>query len=322
MQGSNKKIDVEDHGNLKRFFEKRKTWISWFDMKTENSITSQIMDMLSEEGIFRVANEVRRIRENRPDERLGINGSLSSLIDRGYVNLQSTAIRRLIDTYQDRSKKKGTSKGKDVVSLSRLLNEFKEEKNHKLFTRENYVCSDGLPYDYSPLKEKWERELSAVLREGPISRKIQPWEFSQIRHKAFDKLSGKKPEKRNRNDLIKSELFNQLTKELQVCEGIKVFVDKFIAHSADPNNLIALNDDQRGVTLDKIEECLMKIWVVADCISGEILGEKALGTFPIPQFNHLENLDKAWVSENEIEELNTFWYQYVQKVDSWPEIQI
>ncbi|MCH7500834.1 MAG: hypothetical protein IH886_12640 [Nitrospinae bacterium] len=323
MPESNQKFDVEDHDNLKLFLEKIKIWISWFKLETENSITSQIMDMVWEEAIFRVANEIRRIRENRPDEGLGINGPLSSLLDRGYVNLQSTAIRRLIDTYQDRSPRKGTSEGRDVISLSRLLREFKEEDNHKLFTRENYVCSDGLPYDYAPLEEEsLKKELSSAPRKGPFWGKIQPWQFSQMRHETFDKLSVKKPDNRSRGDLIKSEIFDRLTKELEVCKDIKIFVDKYIAHSADPNNLIALNDDQRGVTLDRIEECHKNIWMVANCIYGEILGESVLGTFPTPQFDHLENLEKAWINKDEIEELQAFWDQHVHKVDNWPDYPI
>lgn len=323
MPESNQKFDVEDHGNLKKFLEKRKTWISWFNIKTENSITSQITDMLWEEAVFRVANEIRRIRESKPDATLGINGPISSLIDRGYVNLQSTAIRRLIDTYQDRSSKKGTSAGRDVISLSRLLNEFKEENNHKLFTRENYVCSDGLPYDYAPLEEEWwKKELASDKTKGAFWRKHEPWEDSKMGHESFDKLSGRSSDNRNRGDLIKPELFDQLIKELQVCNDIKVFVDKFIAHSADPDNLIALNDDQRGVTLDRIEECIKKIWMVANCIYGRILGEGAIGTFPTPQFDHLENLEKAWINKGEIEELHAFWNQHVHKVDNWPDYPI
>jgi hypothetical protein len=52
----------------------------------------------------------------------------------GYVATQVLAVRRLVD------------KRADVISLRRLIKDVRQ--NFGLFTRENYVCYDGQPYDY------------------------------------------------------------------------------------------------------------------------------------------------------------------------------
>jgi len=61
-----------------------------------------------------------------------------SLFD-GHVANQVLAIRRLAD---DGS----------IISLRKLFKDIK--RNFELFTRENYVCFDGLPYDYAAVEYK------------------------------------------------------------------------------------------------------------------------------------------------------------------------
>ena len=54
---------------------------------------------------------------------------------------QVLAIRRLMDD--------GNS---DVISLRRPVKDIR--RDFALFTRENYVCFDGLPYDYEAVQRK------------------------------------------------------------------------------------------------------------------------------------------------------------------------
>jgi hypothetical protein len=59
----------------------------------------------------------------------------------GHVATQVLAIRRLFDDGNN-----------DIISLRRLVKDLK--RNFNLFTRENYVCFDGLPYDYEAVQHK------------------------------------------------------------------------------------------------------------------------------------------------------------------------
>jgi hypothetical protein len=40
---------------------------------------------------------------------------------------------------------------KERLSLPRLVKDL--ERNRDLFTRENYICHDGLPYDYQAVRD-------------------------------------------------------------------------------------------------------------------------------------------------------------------------
>jgi hypothetical protein len=59
----------------------------------------------------------------------------------GHVATQVLAIRRLMD-----------DRNTDIISLRRLVKDLRH--SWTLFTRENYVCFDGLPYDYEAVQHK------------------------------------------------------------------------------------------------------------------------------------------------------------------------
>lgn len=72
----------------------------------------------------------------------------------GYVATQVLAIRLLVD-----------NRGEDVISLRKLLKDVRS--NYVLFTRENYVCFDGLPYDYEAVQRRdMEKRIGEVSFEA------------------------------------------------------------------------------------------------------------------------------------------------------------
>jgi hypothetical protein len=106
----------------------------------------------------------------------------------GHVATQVLAIRRLVDD--------GNS---DIISLRRLVKDMR--RNFALFTRENHVCFDGLPYDYEAVRHtrfmenagNWGKGGIWVPTSGPQGDCI-----SESAHRQFDQLAGIDPAKRSR----------------------------------------------------------------------------------------------------------------------------
>lgn len=280
--------DIVNKDLFSEFIEKRKKWISLFDPKVENSIADQVYKMLWDDAIFRVINEIRRRKIEFPNQPTGINSDVSHLIDRGYVNLQATAIRSLIDQRTD------------VVSLMSSLNDMEESLG--IITRENYVGYDGLKYD----PEKNDDEFKETM--------------CSHRHKIFDQLSSMK--KRNREDQIDPKVIQNLRDELNICKDVQTFSHKYIAHKAGPSELDELDDSERGITLDQIAKCHKAIVKTGNFIYGSILGEGELGGIPTPQYDHFKDLDKPWIIREDLEPLWEFWHLHVDTVDNWASLKI
>lgn len=277
-------LDIGNKGLFSEFFLEREKWLYWFSGEPDHSLSAQIYRMLWDDAIFRLTNDIRRVKITSRDETTAINGDLAHFIDRGYVNLQATSIRSLIDNRDD------------VVSLFRVVKDL--EKNVGLITRENYVCYDGVRYDSK------ENDFGECM--------------GYYRQKTFDKLCGYKNDVRNRNDLIDPNIFSKLLDELSVCNDIKTFANKFIAHKADSKSLLGLEDEQRGITLDCIHECHKVILSVANFVYGSVIGEGELGGIPTPQYDIFEDLDKPWIKTDDLESLGEFWHTHKEKLDNIP----
>ena len=283
-------LDIENKELFPQFLIERNKWLSWFENDLEHSITNQIYRMLWDDAVFRLINEMRRIKINSQTESTGINTDVSHFIDRGYVNLQATSVRSLI------------GKREDVISLSRVIKDLK--KNIILVTRENYVCFDGLKFNPNAN----ETDLKEI--------------FTIERHKSFDRLCGNQGKKKQRNDLINPKIFAKLTNELNKCNDIKKFTDKFIAHKADSTSLKNLVNDQLGVTLDRVSQCHQAILGVANFIYSDFLGECTLGGIPTPQYDLFEELNKPWITKEHFDDLGHFYHAHTKKIEKMLDFKI
>jgi hypothetical protein len=155
-------------------------WLSWIDTDEHHAIWRVLSSMVWTDVSFMA---LRHFAVN--DENNGLNNSLlvGALLD-GHVATQVLAIRRLIDDRND-----------DIISLRRLVKDLK--RNFGLFTRENYVCFDGLPFDYEAVQHKEMMERGCFWRatSGPAAHGT-----SHMAHEQFDKLAGIDPAQRSRDD--------------------------------------------------------------------------------------------------------------------------
>jgi hypothetical protein len=304
--------DFIDKDKGEAFRNIRLKWIEWLHGEDPHSISRQISSMLWDYSLFLVVNELRRVAEAQPHKEVGFNGPVIRLFDAGFATTQAVAIRRLIE----RPKKDPKWA---VISLRRVLSEIGE--NLALMTRENYVCYDGLPYDYNVVHNKWLSSLPKT-KSGVHSGSLptsgpDAFLMSERVHKNFDKLSQVHPKMRSRNDVMRREVLDHLESELTKCENVKKYVDKFIAHAAAPETTASLSEEEIGLTLDRLESCHKTIYQVASFISGHLLWESNIGGLPIPQYDHLKYLDKKWTTSSNLVKAHEKWNEYEKEVSKW-----
>lgn len=247
--------------------------------------------------------------EENPDDEAGFNISYLALFDAGFAYTQTLGIRRLTEN-------PNSNPSKGVISLRRVLKEIMD--NRDLITREVYVSYDGLPYDYQTAYNEWLKKaginhVGSVPYSGP-----EAWGASDNCHKSFDRLSKVSESSRNRDDLISLDWFQKLNDEIDQCNDVSTYVNKFIAHAADPVSRQNLTPDQTKITLNKFADCHKAICRVANFIFSHILYEGASAHLvPIPQFDHLEDIDKPLISTNDLNVAYVAWEQNVSEIDNW-----
>ncbi|MHB1219518.1 MAG: hypothetical protein ACYC1L_15105 [Alphaproteobacteria bacterium] len=277
------KCDVRPEylSSLESFRERLLVWDTWLSID-EHSIWNQITRMLWNDMIFRSINECRRIASREPSPQVGFNGSVATFIDQSYVATQLLAVRRLTER---------NVKG-DAITLYRLLDDMK--KNAGIFTRENYVCNDGLPFDPGPARERTMKQLmeEAEKNDGVFVTSMpttgpDAYDSAVRAHESFDRLTGVDGRNRSRDDRLDSNIFDLLKSKLSICDGINTIASKFIAHAADAGSRNKVIDEETSITMRRIEACHRVICRVAAFINGPLLYIGGHGLIPIPQFDDI-----------------------------------
>ncbi len=283
--------DVDDYIDLPLFVEKRDEWSRCMIGDGPESVYRQIYHLLWNDTVFRTFNEARRLTIESKSEEHGINGPLIRLFDEGFVITQTMSIRRLTDRSFRESEKA-------VISLIAVMDDIK--KNIDLVTRENYVCFDGTPY--AP---------PDFMRDGIA------WMHWNRKQANFDKLAGVEPDKRRRSDRMKKAILQELHSDLESCRSVRKYVNKFVAHTSDPKTNPGLTEEEKMITLNKLDECYKAIVRVASFLGGVFLYEHSLGGVPTPQYDQLKNMDLPMVSKSDKKSLYTFWNERCREVGKW-----
>lgn len=285
------KCDVINKEILAIFRSKYAEWNKLFFEGTPSSISKQIDSLLWNDTVFRTFNEARKITLQSASTDYGFNDPLLNLFDEGFVTIQVMGIRRLTDP-------KAYNPKKQVVSITSILNDIQD--NLDLFTRENYICFEGTTFN---------GELEKIERS-----KYVHWECKQNN---FDRLSNVNPDKRSRIDKISTSIINKHNQNLKICESVRTYANKFIAHASDYENIEKLNVEQKSITLDKLDECYKSIISTASFISCILLYQSEIDSVPTPQFDQLKNLAMPMISENNLEKLYDFWHLRVKEIEAW-----
>lgn len=130
-------VPKERRNALQRYRERRRLWLTWLDTDEHHAIWPTIHTMVWTDVAFKSLTELAL----DGDDGNALNNVLvfEALVT-GHFATQVLAIRRLMD---DTSKQ-------DRISLRVLIKDL--NRHAGLFTRENYVCFDGLRYDYAAVR--------------------------------------------------------------------------------------------------------------------------------------------------------------------------
>ena len=262
--------------------------------------------------VFRIINECRRLAIQNTSLVVGFNGPVAAFIDQSYVATQLLAIRRLTER----------SQRSDAITLPRLLEDMRA--NADLFTRELYVCHDGLPFDPGPARERSLRRLSAEAEKNNgvqltwlATTGPEAYDMAVRVREHFDRLIGAGGKPRSRDDELERAIFDRIKSKLGLCDGLNKVASKFIAHAADAGSRGQLNGQERKITLNRIEACQRAICRVAALVHGPLLYIGESGLIPTPQFNHLENLDRAWLDPSNFQAIASYWDERAEEVERW-----
>lgn len=273
-------VPLERHGALQSFRDKIKLWSSWLNDDKDHAIWDVLASMTWSDARF---SFFRQIAVDDGASALHNTLLTQALVD-GYIATQVLAIRRLIDG------------NPTVISLRRLLKDIMS--NIKLFTRENYVCYDGLPYDYSAVRQEVWR--GRVVGEKPTvtwGEKTGPeaYSVSEMCHKNFDRLSGVDAQRRKREDCLAKSLLDTIEKWLDEsgAEELADWSHAYLAHAGSPESRQKLAEF--SITMDKIMNTTRALARVAEAISADFLylGGRSHALIPVAQFTPFERLDAS-----------------------------
>ena len=196
------------------------------------------------------------------------NPLLTEALLSGYFATQVLAIRRLMD-----------NANKDVISLPRLLKDI--HRNLKLFTRENVVGFDGLPYDYAAVQQRvmLQHLGKAAAHFGLHGLRPDACFPAQMAHQKFDRLIGVRPEDRSRSDRLPKRIINELVRWLDKsgADEIVKWSHTLLAHAAGPNSPNRSAIAAAAPTADKITLCIRAFVQVAEAVTNTILGHSGRG---------------------------------------------
>jgi hypothetical protein len=212
------------------------------------------------------------------------------------VATQVLAIRRLVDD--------GRS---DIVSLRRLVKDLR--RNFGLITRENFVCFDGMPYDYEAVqhKEMMERVGKGAFwgeTSGPGAHGA-----SRMAHEQFDRLSGVSPANRTRQDRLPTRLLTTIEAWLadSGADELAKWSHTYLAHAGGPESRKRIADLM--VTANKITNAIKALARVTEAISAWLLfaGGRSNSLMPVAQFNPFEKLDRPIMKAAEEADAHGLW---------------
>ena len=279
---------------LTAYREHRQNCLDRLQGRDDTSIARQIRDLIWHTMTYRTLNEARRIETGR-----SVNGELWHLVTAGYASLMTMGIRRLVD------------KNKDAMSVYTLIE--KISKRPEFLTRELFVCYDGLPFDH----EQAFRQYGSQYLSGQVYRPEMfgpgAWGVSEMRHKAFSRVSGDAG-KQKRCDKIPASIFSDLKERLKVPVVVKVctMADKVVAHTEN------VPDDKPVpiATYNDIDEALGVIIRVANAVGLYFFYDQPFGDIvPTPQYDFFASLDQPWVLTENLPALAVYWQEQKMQLD-------
>jgi hypothetical protein len=271
-------VPKERRDALRRFRERRRVWLSWLDTDEDHAIWRSLNALVWRDVAFKALTAFALCN----DEIALHNPLVAEALINGHVAAQVLAIRRLTERTP-----------KERLSLRWLVSDLK--KHISLFTRENWVCYNGLPYDYRSVRDARLQKLVAegvkfhwAETEGPEADGA-----SELAHTQFDKLAGVDPAARTRADRLPRGLLSTIEEWLDEsgADDLAKWASTYLAHAGGPNERARLADME--ITSKKIADAIKALARATEAISLFVYGGGRAGAvMPVAQYNQFEKLDK------------------------------
>ncbi len=290
-------VSNERRPNLRRFREKRREWLSWLHTDEHHAIWPTLHGMVWTDVAF---NALRGLAESDNENALN-NPLIVEALVRGHLSTQVLAIRRLMeDTPKQR------------LSLRRLVKDLKRHRD--LFTRENYVCHDGLPYDYKAVRDAHFRKRTAegvVFSWNPTDGPEADG-TSELIHGHFDKLAGVDQTHRTREDRLPLKLLTTIEAWLDEsgADDLAEWSSTYLAHAGGPNERARVGE--MALTSGRITEAIKVLARATEAISLFLYaGGRAGSVMPVAQFDQFQfmKLDKPVMRPGGEDEAYQRWKQ-------------
>jgi hypothetical protein len=294
----------ERNGRLKA---KISAWQKAF--KDERSgITKSVDDLIWRYATFRTAIRIVRYSNERGDGGIPLNQMIFDMMADGYWQSLLIGTRRLIDP----ASLSGPDGVYSIRSVLRDVSDIRHKITRKVFIEE----VKGLPYDISDLAHHHAEELRRASRENPPRAiwgdpRLTMYQYAQH---DFDFLSGKAPADRNKNDLIRPEVFESIERRLVVLDPIYRHVNKHLAHAANEQSRLGHELEDFGIR--EAREVLRTLKTTATLIGGWFANEGSAGLATF-QGDLFEGLDKPVIDRNGIALLEQNWQEIDAEVASW-----
>jgi hypothetical protein len=282
---------------LRQFREKRREWISWLHTDEHHAIWPTLHGMVWTDVAF---NALRSLAEDNNENALN-NPLIVEALIRGHLTTQVLAIRRLME-----------DSPKERLSLRRLVKELKRHCN--LFTRENYVCHDGLPYGYEAVRDAHFSKLateSVVFTWDPTDGP-EAYGTSEMSHRQFDRLAGIDHAARTREDRLPLRLLKTIEAWLDDsgADALTKWSSTYLAHAGGPNERARVGD--MALTSGRIAETIKALARATQATSLFLYaGGRAGSVMPVAQFDQFQfmKLDIPIMRPGGEEEAHQRWKQ-------------
>jgi hypothetical protein len=311
--------DVENKSLLLEFREKRDEWLRLMN-DDEHAVVKQIRELLWLFNVFSTIEETRRLEHESGGNSSALNTDIAKFINNGFAVTVVNGIRKLWDIKSKKSKRQ-------IISLHRVIHEMKNEA--RLFTRENCVCHDGLPFDYEAVASDRNRQIledhsnadKSSREERPETRGPKYPGMSRALHKSFDEVSAfyLKSKTRSRSEIIDKEVFERLEKHVEE-SGIERIIDvanKLLLHAGDQESRNFVRSRTNSISLDNFKIVLKAIYNSADFVCSRILMDNHLGGFRAAQRDVLEKLEHPWCAQTNFGAVGAVWRSFASEVSNW-----
>ena len=311
--------DVQDKESLSQFREKLGEWLLLMN-DDEHAVVKQIHELLWIFNVFSTIEETRRLEHKAGGNSAALNPVIAEFINDGFVVCVANGIRKLWEKSKD-------DPNKQIVSLHRVIDDV--AKNAHLFTRENYVCHNGLPFDYEAVESTRMRiilnetktpartpRVSRTEKQGPLASGM-----SRLFHKSFDRISiaQQSSEGRSRSEGIDPAVFERLKSHVNMSgiENINLVANKLLFHAGDRRSREAVRSRIDRVDVDEFKQVVKALYEASAFLGSDILMDGHPGGFPTAQYDVFEKLEHLWCTQTNLGSVGAVWQSFASEVSNW-----